>query len=189
MAKIEILTLSSFGALFNLNGLYMVLYSFLFGMSVWVSFFGGIIALKALPRHQFGTLQHKTFPVYFATSMILSTLLLTDWTLSHPDVMTHITRPNVAHVAQVYALLTVLLSAGANYFVIGPLTSKTMFQRHKLEKDEGKTYNAPDVSAEMKKLNARFSSLHGISSLANLVSVIALAFHGLWLGNAGIQGY
>jgi hypothetical protein len=32
-----------------------------------------------------------------------------------------------------------------NYFVIGPLTSKTMFQRQKLEKDEGKDYK--DASA------------------------------------------
>jgi hypothetical protein len=78
-----------------------------------------------------------------------------------------------------------------------------MFQRHKLEKEEGKSYNEKGVklplfnfyllvlrsikvSDDMKALNRRFGMLHGISSLANLGSVLALAFHGLWLGNSGI---
>jgi hypothetical protein len=83
-----------------------------------------------------------------------------------------------------------------------------MFQRQKREKDEGKSYNEPgvcnsndprttnlidstlaQVSAEMKALNAKFGSLHGISSLANMSAVIALGFHGLWIGNVGLQGY
>lgn len=41
----------------------------------------------------------------------------------------------------------------------------------------------------MKALNRRFGALHGISSLANLIAVIALGFHGLWIGSAGIKGY
>jgi hypothetical protein len=41
----------------------------------------------------------------------------------------------------------------------------------------------------MKTLNRRFAMLHGISSLANLSAVIALLFHGLWIGNAGVKGY
>lgn len=81
-----------------------------------------------------------------------------------------------------------------------------MFQRHKQEKEEGKSYNEAGVSInrhphhsniqtfslqiseEMKALNKKFSSLHGISSLANMASVIALGFHGLWIGNVGLQG-
>lgn len=34
-----------------------------------------------------------------------------------------------------------------------------MFQRHKLEKEEGKSYNDADVSAEMKALNKKFSQV------------------------------
>jgi hypothetical protein len=41
----------------------------------------------------------------------------------------------------------------------------------------------------MKALNRKFGMLHGISSLANLGAVIALGFHGLWIGNAGVKGY
>lgn len=41
----------------------------------------------------------------------------------------------------------------------------------------------------MKSLNRKFASMHGWSSLANLTAVIALGFHGLWIGNEGVQGY
>jgi len=189
MAKAQVLTIASLIKLVNLDGLYLLGYAWLFGTSVWISFFGGVIAFKNLPRHQFGALQHKTFPVYFVQSIILSASLLGTWVFRHPDVITHLARPNVADVAQAYALAAVLFSQGFNYFVVGPLTSKTMFQRQKLEKEEGKTYNEPGVSAEMKALNRRFGMLHGISSLANLGAIIALGFHGLWIGNAGVKGY
>jgi len=189
MARAQTLTVASLINLVNLDGLYLLGYAWLFGMSIWLSFFGGVIAFKALPRHQFGALQHKIFPVYFVISILLSSSLLGVWVLKHPDVVTFIGRPYLADVAQAYALGTVLLSQGLNYFVIGPLTSKTMFQRQKLEKEEGKVYTDPGISAEMKALNRRFGALHGISSLANLGAIIALGFHGLWIGNAGVKGY
>jgi len=75
-------------------------------------------------RHQFGTLQHKTFPIYFVQSMAISAALLSVWVFKHPDVLTHIRQPKVADVAQAYALASVLLSQGFNYFVIGPMTSR-----------------------------------------------------------------
>ncbi|KAK1229809.1 hypothetical protein PQX77_007112 [Marasmius sp. AFHP31] len=189
MKRAEQLTLQSLYDLFSLNGVYLIGYAWAFGTAVWVSFFGGVIAYKALPRHQFGALQHKTFPIYFVQSIFLSSALLGIWVFTHPDVVSHIAKPLVVDVAQVYALSSVIFAQGTNYFVIGPMTSRTMFQRHRLEKEEGKSYNDPGVSQEMKALNRRFGSLHGISSLANLWAVIALGFHGLWIGNAGLGGY
>ena len=62
-----------------------------------------------------------------------------------------------------------------------------MFQRHRLEKSEGKAYNEQGVSAEMKSLNKKFGQLHGISSLLNLGSFIALGFHGLWIAKHGLS--
>lgn len=87
-----------------------------------LSFMDGL--LIRLARQHFGNLQHKTFSIYFVISLVLSSSLLGLWTFSHPDVMTHITRPNVADVAQAYALAIVLFCQGLNYFVIGPLTSQ-----------------------------------------------------------------
>ena len=87
------------------------------------------------------------------------------WTRSHPTVVEHIQNPLVADVAQAYTLAAVALLQGSNRFIIGPLTSKyvpfshcvmspqvlitpfrTMFQRHKLEKAEGKSYTDAGVS-------------------------------------------
>ncbi|KAI0359078.1 hypothetical protein OH77DRAFT_1420628 [Trametes cingulata] len=185
MAKVSTLSWSSFLALFNAQGLYQVGYAWLFGMTLWVTFIGGTIAFKTLPRQQFGTLQHRTFPIYFVISIALSSGLLGLWTYSHPRVLTNYLTPSDGDVAQAYALAAVLLSQAANHFVIGPLTSKTMFKRHKLEKQEGKAYNEPGVSDQMKALNKTFAQLHGISSLANLTAFLGLLFHGLWIGNTG----
>jgi hypothetical protein len=39
----------------------------------------------------------------------------------------------------------------------------------------------------MKAMNKRFGILHGLSSLFNLLVVIALIFHGLWITNGGLK--
>jgi len=186
MSQVEKLSISTVFSLFSYNGLYVVAYGWLFGMSLWISFFGGVIAYKTLPRAQFGALQHKTFPIYFLLSIGLGSTLLGLWTISHPAVLTHYANPLVADVAQAYTLAFGVMAQGSNYFVVGPMTSKTMFQRMKLEKDEGKAYNESGVSDQMKALNRRFGMLHGVSSLANLFAVFALIFHGLWVGNFGL---
>ncbi|KAG1885662.1 hypothetical protein F4604DRAFT_1878310 [Suillus subluteus] len=179
MAHVEVLSLTSLLGTLSPKGVYILGFGWLYGMSVWVSFFGGIIALRALPRHQFGALQHKTFPIYFSSSIGLSSAF-----------------PLRADVAQAYVLGTVIALQSCNQLVVGPMTSRqvecsytnvsTMFQRHKLEKEEGKDYNEPGVSSQMKALNAKFGMLHGISSLANLGAVIALTCHGLWIGSYGL---
>jgi len=185
MAQVQTLSSSSLLALFNFGSLYLIGYAWLLGMSVWVTFFAGTIAFRALPRQQFGALQHRVFPVYFVISIVIGSGLLGLWTRSHPAVLEHIAKPAVVDVAQAYTLASVILLQAANHFVIGPLTSKTMFQRHKLEKEEGKAHNEPGVSDAMKALNSKFGTLHGVSSLANLFVVVALLFHGLWIGTAG----
>jgi hypothetical protein len=110
-------------------------------------------------------LQHKTFPVYFVQSIILSGSLLAIWIQKHPHVVQNAFKPWFLDVAQAYALAIVLIGQGLNYFVVGPMTSKCvlslplgwdedvltdecrlMFKRHKLEKEEGKAYNEPGVS-------------------------------------------
>ncbi|KAM5532177.1 hypothetical protein V8D89_014133 [Ganoderma adspersum] len=189
MAEIVTLSWSSLRALFSAQGVYQVGFAWLFGMTLWVTFIGGVIAVRTLPRQQFGTLQHRTFPIYFAISIGLSSGLLGLWSWSHPVVLTHYRQPAVADVSQAYTLATVLLCQVVNHYVIGPLTSKTMFKRHRLEKEEGKAYNEPGVSEQMKQLNKTFAQLHGLSSLANLTAFFALAFHGLYIGNvdAGIK--
>ena len=49
-----------------------------------------------------------------------------------------------------------------------------MNERHKVEREEGKKYNDPDISDQMKALNKRFGIAHGCSSLINMVVTLAL---------------
>jgi len=183
----EQLNLRTIGALFSLDGCYPIAYGWLLGMSIWVSFFAGTIAYRTLPRQQFGALQHKIFPVYFLSSIVLASGLLGIWTYNHPHILDHWHRLAVPDVAQFYTILTVILTQGSNHFVVGPMTSRTMFKRHKLERAEGKDHHDKDASNDLKALNRQFAMLHGVSSLANLFSIIALLFHGLWIGTHGWQ--
>jgi len=185
----QLLDISTLSALFNFDALYQILFSFLFGMTIWVTFIGGFIAIAALPRQQFGTLQAKSFPIYFGLSLGLDSALLALWTLSHPDVIPAYLQPQRADVAQAYALVVVGILTSINLFVLSPYTTKIMFQRHRLEREEGKGSSDPTASPAMKALNKKFGSLHGISSLTNLGAVIGLIFHGLWLGTFGLQKY
>jgi len=172
--------------LLNLRGLYTLGFSFIFGMSLWVTFIGGVIAYKTLPRQQFGTLQHRTFPVYFKFNAVVSSGLLFAWIRNHSTVIAQLAHPMVPDVTQTYALGVVALSHTLNNVWFGPATSKLLTARFKLEKEEGKDAHDPNVSTDMKKLNAKFARLHGYSSLANLIAFLALVFHGLWIGSYGI---
>ncbi|KAI0274855.1 hypothetical protein BC834DRAFT_965327 [Gloeopeniophorella convolvens] len=183
----EHLTFGTVFGLLNYNGIYTLGFSFIFGMSLWVTFFGGIIALKALPRHQFGTLQQRTFPIYFNLNVFMSSALLAAWLGKNDSIYARILQPAAPDVAQAYALATVIVAQSANSFWIGPIATRVMVARHKLERAEGKNYSDPDVSAQMKALTSRFARLHGYSSLANLIAFFALAFHGLWIGNHGLS--
>jgi len=78
-------------------------------------------------RHHFSALQHRTFPVYFFLSITTSSALLSVWIWKHPDVIQQLSHPNVADVAQVYALGSVVFFQALNYFLILPLASMYVF--------------------------------------------------------------
>lgn len=48
-------------------------------------------------------------------------------------------------------------------------------------RDGKRSYDAGPHSPEMKKLNSAFGKWHGISSLLNLISLLATAWHGILL--------
>ncbi|KAG1755055.1 uncharacterized protein EDB91DRAFT_1097048 [Suillus paluster] len=158
----------------------LLAYVWFYALSVWVSFYGGFIALRTLPRQQFGALQHK----YFTFSTIFASALLGVWTWAHPALLSHLASPfKRPDVAQAYVLASVVALQVCNQFVVGPMTSRTMSQQHKLEKEEGENCNDTEVSDRMKALHAKFRMLRRISSLANVGAFIALTFHGLWIGS------
>jgi len=187
MTGTQPLTITQLAGLFNTKSLYFLSYSWLFGQSIWVTFLGGAIAYKTLPRQHFSLLQTKTFPIYFATSLSNASLLLALWISNNPQAPHHLLEPLLPAVAQTWVLGLIVLMTSANWLWIGPATGKLIVERQKQERAEGKPSHDPHVSQQMKAMNKRFGILHGLSSLFNLLVVIALIFHGLWITNGGLK--
>jgi hypothetical protein len=49
-----------------------------------------------------------------------------------------------------------------------------MIERHKVEREEGKSYNEAGISDRLKALNKRFAIAHGCSSLINMAVILSL---------------
>ncbi|KAG0448928.1 hypothetical protein HPP92_027566 [Vanilla planifolia] len=55
-----------------------------FGTALWVTFIGGIIMFKNLPRHQFGNLQSKMFPAFFTLVSVTAAASVAAFAYIHP---------------------------------------------------------------------------------------------------------
>jgi hypothetical protein len=141
-----------------------------FGTVVYTTFVAGITMFKNLPRQTFGKLQAKLFPKYFAVCSI--TLLLQLFTLTKVPAL----KDSV--VVAKRALSAALIMTLLNQFWIEPMTTENMMSRYRLE-EEGKT-----GSDEYKKLKGNFGKIHGVSSLANLISLCGGVAHAVYLAAA-----
>lgn len=145
------------------------------GIGNWTTFVFGIVAFKNLPRQTFGQLQAKLFPKYFQVLSISLGLAL-------------VTFANMRQIQsktsnrQIWVLSVALIPNLLNLLVIEPATTSAMNDRHRLEKGVEKDKASQDAlksKSEYKSLSKRFGMLHGLSSLANLITVGAAHVH-LW---------
>jgi len=140
--------------------LHLSAYSIWLGTNFWTTFIAGITMFKSLPRQQFGKLQGKLFPKYFQLgTACTAAMLLTGLRMGLPA------GPAAAS----------LVCTLANMLYFEPTATGVMIERYKRE-NEGLKDPAID-----KALRARFSKLHGMSSLANLLALIGLVAHGALL--------
>jgi hypothetical protein len=146
------------------------------GSTIFQSFIGGIVAYRALPRSQFSVLQKAIFPPYFA----LQTLAPLAMWLTYPR---SLLRPAAHDKANTYLISTMFVTALLNLVYVGPQTTEVMrLRKHQETRDGKKSYDAGPHSEEMKALNYRFSVLHGVSSLVNMVGLGAMIWYGAVLG-------
>jgi hypothetical protein len=81
------------------------------------------------------------------------------------------------------SIATMTICGLVNWMVVGPATTGTMRERKHQETRDGKKYwQEGEKSEEMLRLNKKFSVLHGVSSLINLVGIIATVYYGFVLG-------
>ncbi|TNY20069.1 hypothetical protein DMC30DRAFT_352929, partial [Rhodotorula diobovata] len=150
------------------------------GGTIWHSFFGGPLAYRTLGRKPFSQLQEVIFPRLFAfqtgTALALASLYgrsainKVQWS-----------RFYTSSDRNVWCLAVMAASGVANWFVVGPWTTKVMKRRHRRERLEDKEYNDENVSPEMKQLTRRFAVLHSVASLLNLAFISAAATHAAYL--------
>ncbi|KAG8804975.1 hypothetical protein FRC17_005795, partial [Serendipita sp. 399] len=155
-----------------------------------------VIAHRSLSRQNFSLLQARTFPVYFLLCTGISSILLALWASANIEAFKHdddsfnlksIFNFSSQVIVQSWVLLLILANSFINWIYIGPTTNRLSMQRQRQERAEAKPYYDPGVSEAMKKLNREFGTWHGISSLVNLIGILATIYHGLWFNTLGLR--
>lgn len=110
----------------------------------------GYKSYKSLPRQTFGTLQSRLQPLYFSFQTLTSATLLLTHLYFHPSLISSpLVEPHwmtCEEGRQGILIVAALASSALNWLVVGPMATSTMFERHRLERVEGKEYDEPNVS-------------------------------------------
>ncbi|GLJ09054.1 hypothetical protein SUGI_0100930 [Cryptomeria japonica] len=156
------------------------------GSALWVTFIGGIIMFRTLPRHQFGNLQGKMFPAYFSMVAVCGAICLAAFSLMHPWASA-----SSVEKFQTGLLVSSLVFTLTNIFIFMPMTMDMMRARHKIEREENignevgltKNHEVAKRNPKLAEINKKFGMIHGLSSLANLLSFGGLAMHSWYLAD------
>jgi len=181
--------MSGMSSIYQPGPYHIIAYGTLLGSSIFQSFIGGVTAFKVLPRSSFAQLQKALFPIYFSMQTGLSVILALTYPIPH-QTPASTTSPISALLFdpehRYSALLPIALTfvgGLVNLTIVGPATTKVMQERKHQETRDGKKYfDEGPHTEEMKKLNSKFGVLHGVSSLVNMVAVIATIGYGWVLG-------
>lgn len=195
-----------------MSGLHMLAIASCYGTGMWVTFGSSQVLAKALPRQQFGLVQSKIYPVYFRSMTVGIGLTFLFHVLNRRHSLWD---GRKADIIQGYNLLGSLGLVLANMFYLDPLATKVMFQRFKLEKEEGKgrditnmgidsvrvaTVTATTTAAtaaptakmataaeeafkkKLGSLSRRLKKLNTYSSFLNVLTLMGLTWHLVYLG-------
>ncbi|KAI0481097.1 hypothetical protein GGR56DRAFT_628874 [Xylariaceae sp. FL0804] len=162
-------------------------YGTLLGTEVFHTFINSVAAFKTLERPQFAVLQRALFPMYFG----IQTLAPIALALTYPGNALFGVPSSLAgvlHESGRWTVLAPLATAFAtglvNLVYLLPETNKVTAKRRDQEKKDGKqSWEGPPHSKEMAALNKQFGQLHGISSLLNLVTLVATVVYGFSLSS------
>ncbi|KAJ5888426.1 hypothetical protein N7495_008467, partial [Penicillium taxi] len=169
----------NFGNMIDPRPFHILSYGTLLGTQVFQSFVAGIVAFRTLPRPQFANLQAAIFPIYFNLQAALPVIVALTAT-RHGDALgfSGLIAPENRYTT-LLPMAAVAITGLINQVFLRPLTIKIMRERkHQENRDGKKSYDPEPHSKEMAALNKRFGRVHGISSLVNLVSLIATVWYG-----------
>ncbi len=110
----------------------------------------GVRQYQSLPRQTFGQLQSRLTPLYFSTSTLLTSTLFITHLYFHPSLISSpLSKPHwwsSEEGRQGLLIVAGLIPNLVNWLIVGPKATDVMFERHRVERIEGKEYDSPDVS-------------------------------------------
>lgn len=132
----------------GLRLVHLLAFATVYGSSIWVNFIGGHVLARTIPRQQFGFIQSKLYPVYFNTLACGLAICL----LAHSAV--HSWRsPSKAERLEDCNLIFSLLLTLVNMLYFEPRATKALFERLKIEKEEGRGIDLGDMNINADNLS------------------------------------
>ncbi|XP_063787281.1 transmembrane protein 205 [Pseudophryne corroboree] len=159
--------------------LHLLVLSATWGMQCWVTFVAGFVMIRGVPRHTFGLVQSKLFPIYCHIVLCFSFLSLVVYAVYHPR---ELLSPSESGQMGLFFISVIASALNARWF--SPSTSKAMFNMQVIEREHGlggeiglssniEGYKRlREQDPKYKALRKTFLRYHGISSLSNLVSLL-----------------
>ena len=141
---------------------------FWYGTLLYFTFIQAAVLFKNLPRELFGQVQSFLFPPYYWISYICGTVLIVAFHFTHP--LKDYVPQDCVKITALYLMLLFSLAQG---FWIGPKVAAIRIER--LAATEAKDQTKVDA------LSQEFGKAHGISSLINLMVIIAGAVYLVYL--------
>lgn len=146
--------------MFFLRFVHLFTFIFWYGTLLYFTFIQAPILFKSLPRQLFGEVQSHLFPPYYMISYICGVLLVVTYHLLHP-LKNYVSQDCV----KITALCLMLLFSLAQGLWIGPKVAQLRVERQAAE--------AANDQPKVEALSKEFGKAHGISSLVNLVVILA----------------
>ncbi|KAL4332543.1 hypothetical protein GQ457_07G020130 [Hibiscus cannabinus] len=164
-----------------------------YGMSVWVTFISSTVLAEALPRLQFGVVQINMHDVHSKAMGFSVGLAL----LGHLLGQRRTLFCSKTDMFQAFNLMCSFLLVLVNALYFKPKATKVLLERMKVEKEgrrgrDGfvvgeaamKSRESPTAaSATIARLNERLKKLNAKSSLVNVVTLVPLTWHLLYLAH------
>ncbi|KAF3022535.1 hypothetical protein E8E14_012386 [Neopestalotiopsis sp. 37M] len=174
------------GSIFWTPGPYHILsYGTLLGTQVFHTFINATAAFKTLERPQFAVLQKALFPAYFGMQTVLPVAIALTYPgglMAAPGGIRGALLDEANRWSVAVPLATIFVTGLVNWAYCLPVTNSITDKRRAQEKKDGKkSWDPAPHSQEMQSLNKQFGKIHGISSLLNLVTLIATITYGFTL--------
>ncbi|XP_029441003.1 transmembrane protein 205 [Rhinatrema bivittatum] len=153
------------------------------GMQVWVTL-AGFLLIRGVSRHTFGLVQSILFPFYFYAVLSCSFLNLALYAMYHPRELL-----STGETLQISLFFLCMVLAAVNARWFSPTTSRTMLRMQEIEKEHGlgmevglqarreEYQRLREKDAKYRAVRQKFYRYHGLSSLCNLVCVLATGFN------------